>query len=64
LSVTDLSLSPSFHVLPYGGGAHIAIRKENAHAQKTKRDNEKINSNAENKVGWQKSSKKEAESRR
>jgi hypothetical protein len=43
---------------------HIARRKENAYAQKTKRGDEKGDSDAENKVGWQESSKKEAESRR
>jgi len=37
---------------------HIARRKENAHAQKTKRGDEKGDSDAENKVGWQESSKK------
>jgi len=63
LSVTDLSSSTSFHVLSYAGGAHIARRKENAHGQKTKRGDEKGDSDAKNKVGWQESSKKEATSR-
>jgi hypothetical protein len=35
-----------------------------AHAQKTKRDNEKGHSAEEAEIGWQKSSKEEGESRR
>jgi hypothetical protein len=38
--------------------------EENAHAHKTKRGEEKGDSDAEIKVGWQESSKKEPESRR
>jgi hypothetical protein len=38
--------------------------ERNAHAQKTKRDDEKVNSEAEIKIGWQEGSKKEAESHR
>jgi hypothetical protein len=41
----------------------IAHPERNAHAQKTKRGDEKGNSDPEIKVGWQESSKKEAESR-
>jgi hypothetical protein len=50
-------------VLSFAGGAHIARRKENAHVHKTKLDAEKGDSDAENKVGWQESSEKEATSR-
>ena len=38
--------------------------ERNAHAHKTKRGEEKGDSDPEIKVGWQKSNKKEAESRR